>query len=108
NLPRYAAQRRPPARVAAALAADLASAVAYLHGRGIVHQEVRPENVLVDTTGRPRLMVAVTSRLRHPDSTPGWDERSSPATDVFGLGLLLDGLLNGRPQPQGGGAATRP
>jgi eukaryotic-like serine/threonine-protein kinase len=108
DLAQHAARHRPSTRSAAALVADLAAAVAYLHGREIVHQEIRPENVLIDTIGRPRLIVSTTARLQHAwPPSPGSDERSSPETDVFDLGLLLDELITGHPSRRDADATVR-
>jgi serine/threonine protein kinase len=51
-------------RRAAAMVGELARAVGYLHGRGVVHQDLKPQNVLVDESGRPRLIDFGLARLR--------------------------------------------
>ncbi|MBN1549909.1 protein kinase [bacterium] len=35
---------------------DICEALAYLHGKGIVHLDVKPENILIRTSGKPVLM----------------------------------------------------
>ena len=65
NLGQYAAQRRPDARRAAALVADLARTVAFLHRRGIIHQDIKPRNILIDESDRPRLIDFGQAQLRH-------------------------------------------
>jgi eukaryotic-like serine/threonine-protein kinase len=106
DLAQHSARLRPSARSVAAIVADLASAVAYLHGRGVVHQDIRPGNVMIDTTGRPRLILSAPTRLRHTCSTSCEpDERCSPAMDVFDLGALLYGLLTGEPIERGATAS---
>ena len=35
-------------------AAEIVSAVAYLHGKGIMHRDLKPENVLLDSDGHVR------------------------------------------------------
>ena len=56
TLQQFAQRRRPGPRQAARLIAELAGAVAYLHAQGIVHQDIKPRNVLIDERGRPRLI----------------------------------------------------
>lgn len=86
-------------RDVATLGLHLASALAYLHGRGVLHLDVKPGNVvchggiarLIDLgiAGRP-------GRIRSMAGTPGYSApeqagagRRTPAADVFGLGAVL-------------------
>jgi serine/threonine protein kinase len=119
NLEDYARDEPVGPRRAARLVAELTRAVAYLHARGIVHQDIKPRNVLVDDQGRPRLIDFGLARLRHawsedttrwtggtaaymsPEQALGRADRIGPRTDVFGLGGLLYHLLTGRPLYQG-------
>ena len=51
-----AGERQPmPVRRSAELIAKLARAVDYAHGRGILHRDIKPGNILVDLTGEPHL-----------------------------------------------------
>jgi serine/threonine protein kinase len=115
TLEQFADQHRPGPRQAVRLVAELARALAYLHGRGIVHQDIKPRNVLVDDQGRPRLIDFGLARIKHawsddiseriggtvaymsPEQALGRADRIGPRTDIFGLGGLLYHLLTQRP-----------
>jgi eukaryotic-like serine/threonine-protein kinase len=87
---------------------DLLSGLAYLHERGVVHRDVKPENVLVDGRGRARLIdfdlaarvgsagpasVAGTAAYVSPEQARG--ERAHPASDVYAAGILLYAAFTG-------------
>ena len=111
TLEQFAQRHRSRPRDAARLIAELAGAVAYLHAQGIVHQDIKPRNVLIDERGRPRLIDFGLARWEHawsgdgedwsggtanymsPEQAKGQSERIGPWTDVFGLGGLLYHLL---------------
>ena len=46
---------RPSPLALAAVLLQLCQAVAHVHANGVVHSDVKPENVLIDASGRPRL-----------------------------------------------------
>lgn len=43
-----------PEPLAAHIAAELADVLSYIHARGIVHRDVKPENILISETVRMR------------------------------------------------------
>jgi eukaryotic-like serine/threonine-protein kinase len=100
-----------PARVTE-IGRELAAALAYAHGAGVIHRDVKPGNVLLGHDGRIKLADFGIARLigetvRHtrtgqaigtaaylsPEQVRGEDV--TVATDVYSLGLLLLEALTG-------------
>ena len=75
NLEQYAEQRRPGPRAIARLVAELARGGDYIHARGIIHQDIKPKNVLIDEENRPRLIDFGLARLQH-----AWSEDATGST----------------------------
>lgn len=106
----------PPA-VAADVAAQLAGALAYLHGQGIVHGDVKPGNLLVPAdgglvrlvefgaarwvgAGSPAPTTQATPEYVAPEVIAG--DPPTPASDVYALGIVLFELVSGRSPYRGG------
>jgi eukaryotic-like serine/threonine-protein kinase len=102
-----------PAREAAALMLDVLDAVAVAHTEGVVHRDIKPSNILVDSTGRARVMdFGIAARVRNPSDqaavavggTVGYmspealaGAQPAPSMDLFACGLVLAELLMGKP-----------
>ncbi|MBI3723224.1 tetratricopeptide repeat protein [bacterium] len=110
-------RREPMApRRAAEVIREVALALAHAHASGVVHRDVKPENVLVDKEGRPHLMdfglarevgegqrmtvtgqVLGTPAYMSPEQAAGETRRQGPASDVYSLGAVLYRALVGKP-----------
>jgi serine/threonine-protein kinase len=106
-----AALRRgiPPPEVALHVARECARALAFAHGRGVVHRDVTPENVLLSEAGAVKLADFGIAGLRESAARTapgvvrgkeGWvapevlrGEAASVAADVWALGRLLGEML---------------
>lgn len=97
-------------REVASLAIELASGLAAIHEAGVVHGDLKPENVLIGSAGSA--LIADFELARRPSDRPaeardGGTRRylsperregvaASPSSDVYALAILLLDLLIGR------------
>lgn len=106
---------------------QMADALTYLHKKEVVHQDIKPDNVLIDSDGNYLLTdFGISSRLRttlRKSTTTGksltvayapperfsGSTKSYPASDVFSLGVMLfEMATRDVPWMGAGGAVLRP
>jgi serine/threonine protein kinase len=93
------------------IAADIARAAAAAHEHGVIHRDLKPRNVIIDSTGRGRVldfgiafnmhagadryagMLAGSPSYMAPEQAKGL--AVTPQTDIFAIGVMLYEMLTG-------------
>jgi hypothetical protein len=112
-----------PDEVVAAVACELGRALQHIHAQGIVHREIKPENIYLAEQGRLVLAeFGIAKAFKDPAKlgktavredtvllgSPSYmapeqiaDEPATPLSDLFSCGATLYALASGRPPFQG-------
>src|SRR5579859_7703286 len=105
----------PPDRAVAVLLPVL-DALGYAHAQGLIHRDVKPQNILIATDGTPRLAdfgiahladgsatrtaaILGSAQYLSPEQSRG--EEASPRSDLYACGIVLYEMLTGKPPFEG-------
>lgn len=110
-------------KAGARVVADIADALAYAHEKGVIHRDIKPDNILIDLQSTPKLndfgvakaaeesgqtmtgVVMGTLAFMAPEQAE--DSKNVDArSDIYGLGAVLYTLITKRPPHVGTTAAN--
>jgi hypothetical protein len=87
---------RPSLRQAAQWVRDLALALAYAHGEGVIHRDIKPANIMIDSGQRPQLMDFGMAKVLAEAAPAAFDEAAGGAFATTSI-ATVDGTIMGTP-----------
>ena len=94
---------------------QIASALRALHRQDVIHQDLKPDNIMIDTEGRIKIIdfgavqaaglaeLATVLQRQHPEGTLNYTapeyligDRGSKRSDIFSLGVIAYEMLSGQ------------
>ncbi len=121
NLAQYARQQSLSTLESIQLVKQVAGALAYVHSKGVLHLDLKPQNILVDESGRPCVidfglaraetawdatgpnpnLLSGTLAFMAPEQANCDANKIGPRSDIYGLGGVLYFLMTGTPPLSG-------
>ncbi|HUS25049.1 MAG TPA: serine/threonine-protein kinase [Candidatus Binatia bacterium] len=103
--------QRPPVEKVVDIAFKCARALDYSHGKGVMHRDIKPGNIMIARDGVPKIMdfsiaeiaaqpgmlggIVGSPMFMSPEQVRG--ETVGPASDLYALGAVMFNLLAGEP-----------